>query len=170
MEINEVLLTIAEVSVALAGFGGIAAGLGYRSRGRWNDQDRFRLLAMVSVSLGIVFACLVPFTLQSIGIQDYWLVAGGLVLLIPISSQIIQFRLFRHGLPSGFSMSTTLSILVSNVGGLSFLGLLLARVPGKDTEQGFYLAAITFLLLSPAILFLRLIKTSFIAKIDGEES
>jgi hypothetical protein len=170
MESGEMLTTIAEVSVALAGFGGIAAGLGYRSHGRWNDQDRFRLLVMVAVSLGIVFACLVPYSFEKVGMPSAWRVSSGLVTLIPVSNLIIQFRLFRRGLPEGFSLTTTLSILVSNVIGLT---LLLALVFGKfesDVEEGFYILSILSLLVSPAILFLRLIITSFIDEAENNGS
>jgi hypothetical protein len=169
METSEVLLTVAEVAIALAGFGGIAAGLGYRSRGSWNEQDRFRLLVMVSVSLTIVFACLAPFTLQNAGVDAPWRIAGGLLLLVPIGNLVIQYRLFRHGMPPGFSVWTTLSILASNLGGMTFIVLILFDLTGKYAEEGLYLAAVVLLLFSPAILFLRLIITSFVTTRDASE-
>ena len=170
MESGEILTTIAEVSVALAGFGGIAAGLGYRSHGRWNDQDRIRLLIMVSVCLGIVFACLTPYTFEKVGLPDPWRVSSGLVTLIPISILIIQYRLFRRGLPEGFSLITTLSILASNVIGLTLLLVLAFGMFQNEAEEGFYILSILSLLVSPAILFLRLIITSFVEEIENHES
>jgi len=166
METSDILLTVAEIAIALAGFGGIAAGLGYRSRGRWNDQDRFRLLVMVSVSLAIVFACLAPYTLQSVGIDSAWQIAGSILLLIPIGNFAIQYRLFRHGLPVGFSLATTLSILISNLGGMALITLMLFDRADQYAEQGLYVASVLLLLISPAILFLRLIVTSFISGMD----
>jgi hypothetical protein len=169
MEIGEILLTIAEVAVALAGFGGIAAGLGYRARGAWNDQDRFRLLVMVSVSLGLVFACLAPYTLLSAGIGPAWQIASGLTLLIPVGNIVIQYRLFRHGLPSGFSLTTTLSILMSNVAALVLLSLIIVQATGGYASEGIYVASVFFLLFSPAVLFLRLIVTSFISRMEHSD-
>ena len=162
METGEILTTIAEISVALAGFGGIAAGLGYRSRGDWNDQDRFRLLVMVAVSLGIIFACLVPHTLQKFGRVDYWLLSSIPVMIIPFCNLTIQYRLFRRGLPEGFSLATTVSILASNVVGLVFLLSLVLGFAQEETQEGFYVVAILSLLVTPATLFLRLIVTSFV--------
>jgi hypothetical protein len=170
VDISEILLTIAEVAVALAGFGGIAAGLGYRARGSWNEQDRFRLLVMVSVSLSLVFACLVPYALLNTGIPEAWRISSTLALLIPIGNLAIQYRLFKHGLPPGFSLTTTLSILVSNIGAFVLLSFVILQLADEQSMQGLYAASVLLLLLSPAILFLRLIITSFIVRMEEENS
>ena len=44
MESASVLESIAVVAIAFAGFGGIAAGLGYRARGTWSPDDQMRLI------------------------------------------------------------------------------------------------------------------------------
>ena len=45
---SDILMTLAEVSIALAGFGGIVAGLGYRSKDNWSSRDKFRLLVTIN--------------------------------------------------------------------------------------------------------------------------
>ena len=52
--------------MALAGFGGIAAGLGYRTRGEWSDDDQIRLMGMAYTSLLVVFAALLPFVVHQL--------------------------------------------------------------------------------------------------------
>jgi hypothetical protein len=64
---------------------------------------------------------------------------------------------------------TTLSILASNLGGMTFIVLILFDLTGKYAEEGLYLAAVVLLLFSPAILFLRLIITSFVTTRDASE-
>jgi hypothetical protein len=39
MQYADILLNIAEIGIALAGFGRIAAGLGYRAHGEWSEQE-----------------------------------------------------------------------------------------------------------------------------------
>ena len=56
MEPADILQTIAEIAMGLAGFGGIAAGLGYRARGEWRSDDQMRLIGMACTSLLVVFA------------------------------------------------------------------------------------------------------------------
>lgn len=164
MESSEILLTISEVAVALAGFGGIVAGLGYRSRGVWSKQDRFRLITMEATSLAIVFACLVPYSFERLGFDDYWQISGLLLLLIPMANLIAQFRIVGIGLSAGFNPYLTVSIMLSNLAGLALAMVLVSGLIDHDGMFGFYLAAVLFVLIEPTLLFVRLLITSFTEK------
>lgn len=60
MDSHEILGMIAGISVALAGFGGIVAGIGRRASSEWTSDDRTRLQGIARISIVIVFACLLP--------------------------------------------------------------------------------------------------------------
>ena len=49
---QDVLLTFAEVGVAIAGFSGIVVALGKRALGQWTQRDRYRLRDLLFASLG----------------------------------------------------------------------------------------------------------------------
>ena len=51
MDYSETLIGIAEISVALAGFTGVAVAFGSRDRGTWHPGDRMRLNFLLESSL-----------------------------------------------------------------------------------------------------------------------
>ena len=55
------LLTLAEVSVALTAFSGIAVVVGRRSMGRWTQSDVVRFTTMLVNGVMAVLFCLMPF-------------------------------------------------------------------------------------------------------------
>ena len=60
MQYDDTLATIAEVSVALAGFTGVVAVLGRRSSGGWSREELLQLRALVETSLTAFFVSFVP--------------------------------------------------------------------------------------------------------------
>jgi|SRR4026209_2539637 hypothetical protein len=87
---DDVLLTIAELSVAFAGFSGVVAVFGQRAAGRWSDEDFVRLLFLISSSLVVVFLALLPFFLRLLhcpdavawGISSAFLAASAVALTV----------------------------------------------------------------------------------------
>lgn len=158
---DDVLLTISEVAIAIAGFGGIAAGIGYRSQGSWTKQDRFRLMVMEASSLSLVFVCLVPYALEHLGISEQWRKAAILLVIVPVGNLIAQFRVVGIGFAAGYNPFFTISIMLSNLGGFVLASILILGILGEEDRSGAYLAAVLLLLIPPAILFLRLLVTSF---------
>lgn len=67
MESGSILESIAEVAIALAGFGGIAAGLGYRARGDWSLHDQRRLAWLATFGLVVAFSCFLPAVAHHLG-------------------------------------------------------------------------------------------------------
>jgi hypothetical protein len=158
LESASILESIAEI--AIAGFGGIAAGLGYRARGTWSSDDRLRLMLIAGTGLAVVFACFLPHVTHHLGAGAPWRVASALFLLFPVSTLVFQLWIFRRGPPAGFSRLASWMVAVAQ---LIALGLLLAVPLGRagPREFGFYLGAILLALFNASVLFVRLLATSF---------
>lgn len=77
MDPSGVLLAVAEVGIGLAGFGGIAAGLGCRVHSNWTPQDRMRLIFSATTSLQVVFASLIPYAVYEFAPARAELISGG---------------------------------------------------------------------------------------------
>lgn len=60
MDTQSVLTTVAEVSIALAGFTGVVAVLGNRRKHDWTAEERLQLRTLVETSLTAVFASFAP--------------------------------------------------------------------------------------------------------------
>ena len=60
MDTQSVLTTVAEISVALAGFTGVVAVLGNRRNHDWTAEERLQLRTLVETSLTALFASFAP--------------------------------------------------------------------------------------------------------------
>ncbi len=160
VESATVLESIAEVAIALAGFGGIAAGLGYRARGDWTRDDQVRLIGLALFGLAVAFACFLPFLARGLGAEAPFRTASALFLPIPTAGFLFQIWFNRHGVPPGYSK---LASLLNFVALVSASVLLLIVVFGQPAEPafGFYFAAILATLFHTSVLFVRLLITSF---------
>ncbi len=83
MEGSEALSTIAEVSLGLAGFTGIAALLGRVSH---DPLLRMRLSALLLMTFGPLLMCLLPFILTAFGLRDIRVWFVGNCVLAPTAS------------------------------------------------------------------------------------
>ena len=151
MQDFEFLTQISEVSIAIAGFGGIAAGLGYRAHGTWHSDDLFRLILMVVLSLLIVFACYVPYMLLAVGVPEPWRTSAILVFLTSLGHLVVQYRRFRQGLPPGYNLFVTLTLFGTNVVVFGLATILVLGLTNSDQRSGIYLSTVIILLISPAI-------------------
>ena len=160
MESTSVLESIAEVAIALAGFGGIAAGLGYRSRGTWSSDDQLRLMLLAGTGLAVVFACFLPYVTQNLGSAAPWRAASAVFLPFPLSTLLYTIWFFRRGLPAAYSRFATWLVVGSQV---IVLGLLFSVALGyaSPREFGFYLSASLLILFQASVFFVRLLATSF---------
>lgn len=161
MESVGILETIAEVSIGMAGFGGIAAGLGYRARGKWSAEDRARLIVMVGVSLIIVFACLVPFVLYFSGVEQHWKIAA--MILFPFQATVLAFQIWinRAGIPKGYHPLVAILSFIVQLAAMWFLLKVIFYESNPENYFGQYLSVVVLLLVLASILFLRLLVTSF---------
>ena len=160
MESSGTLESIAEVGVALAGFGGIAAGLGYRARGIWSPDDQSRLILLATSGLTVVFACYLPSTAHHLGSAAPWRAASALYFPFASSWLLGTAWFFRHGAPTGHSRIAALLVMLSLFGAS---GILLAAALGWGASRvsGLYLCAVLLGLFQSSIYFVRLLLTSF---------
>ena len=160
MESASALENIAELAIALAGFGGIAAGLGYRTRGDWTHDDQVRLIGLALFGLAVAFACFLPTLTHSLGAQAPFQVASALFIPVPATSLLFQIWLNRRGVPPGYSV---LASLLNFLALFSAFALLLAVILGHPSERefGLYFAAVLTMLFHTSVLFVRLLITSF---------
>jgi hypothetical protein len=160
MEHVGVLQSIAEISVALAGFGGLTAGLGYRTRGDWSGDDRVRLFALVIISLSVVFACYLPSVASSLGSLAPWRIASAFFLLVPLSLLCGQAWMGRRGAPAGYSRAAIWLLFGIQVAALAPLSIV-ALGFASAKAHGLYLSATLLMLFDASVLFVRLLATSF---------
>lgn len=160
MESGSVLESIAEVAIALAGFGGIAAGLGYRARGEWSRDDQVRLIGLALFGLAVTFACFLPYLTHHLGAAAPLRTASALYLPVTTSGWLFQIWFNRGGVPVGYSKAAALLNFVAQIAASA---LLLAATLGYAVgrEFGFYLGAVLLMLFHTSVLFVRLLITSF---------
>jgi len=160
VESGSVLESIAEVAIALAGFGGIAAGLGYRARGEWSRDDQVRLIGLALFGLAVTFACFLPYVTHELGSGAPFRLASALYLPVVASGWLFQIWFNRRGVPDGYSATAALLNFMAQVAASA---LLLATALGYagGREFGLYLSAIILMLFHTSVLFVRLLITSF---------
>jgi len=159
MESLGILQGIAEVAIGLAGFAGIAAGLGYRARGSWSEPDRKRLIAVILFALGAIFACFSPYAIYHLGVDSPWRIASILCVYIPTRGLYSQYKIIRYS-PEGYSWSA-MWLLVALEVAIILLLLAVALDLGGRYDFGLYLSATLLTLAISSFLFYRLLETSF---------
>lgn len=167
---SDILLTIAEVAVAFAGFASLVSILG---RGTSADDPRVlsvRMRAMLLTSLLVVAFSLVPVILDSFGArpQASWIASSLLLLTATLAYyrwlQGAIHTLGRAGLtPSTFQRRIIIPTLLLTLAVVSLLLLADAVL----AMPAIYLSALALLLFQSGFAF-SLIVFSFLPRIDGE--
>jgi hypothetical protein len=77
---KDLLIGIAEVSIALTGFAGVVVVLGRRSSGPWPLADQFQLRSLIENGLFVVVAALLPFAIFELTADTRltWRIASGI--------------------------------------------------------------------------------------------
>ncbi|MEN8184352.1 MAG: hypothetical protein ABFS46_17640 [Myxococcota bacterium] len=155
----DVLLTIAEVSVAFAGFASVVVLFQHRDPVKWSPRVVVRLRTMIESSLCALLLALLPFALHHLGLsgEQLWgwssgLAAGALVLL---SSAVVRrsLRFIRsRELSRPFAFATFgVNVLVFGALVLNAAGVLFQR------EFGPYLLGVIWALAFASLMFLRVV-------------
>ena len=78
--IPDLLQTIAEISIGLAGFSGLVVAL-RKGSGPPDEIQRYRLRILFSLSFGAMFLSLLPDTLVNFGVPDegVWIVSSAAI-------------------------------------------------------------------------------------------
>ena len=161
MDIVELLIGIAEIATALAGFTGVVVAFGSRSTGTWLPGDRLRLVFLLEASLtaggfsllGLVFLATID------DAQLRWSLLSALWALFMIGSlwfshvQIAQ-NVEAHGDVDRLANRLTASCFILLIG---------AQVLNVLLWQSFapFLAALILNLAGAAMQFARLIRSAF---------
>jgi len=152
---EDVLLTLGEVAIAVAGFSSIVAVFGRRAQGTWSPVESFRLATLIANAVGPALLSFLPFVLENLGLsaRAVW-ASSSSVLLSFVIAQVAWViagapRRFRE---SGESIRLWVA-LTANTCCLSAGALQVLNIAGIVFQQelGPYLAGL-LLLLAVAIL------------------
>ena len=163
MEAQNVFLTIAEVSVAFAGFSGVVGIFGRRSPGKWRSGEILRFWQMIEVSLSALIFSLLPFVFHYIGLSDAatWAACSGLLAVVS-SVQMARagFRTVKAaGTDPSIKLGFTIPLLLIGVVIVLFqVGNALGIVFNRELAP--YLIGVFWQLSLACVLFWRLLKYS----------
>ena len=156
---SELLLTVAELSVAFAGFASLASILG-RRMGRDDPRvDAGRLLNMLTVSLTLTVLSLVPFLPMMLEWSERWTwgVSGGfgVVVMVMASRIMVRRAAYMKQFP-GFNQAANVANSALSI--LATIGFLCSALdlPSSNAFAAYFASIISMLVLC-AILFYRVI-------------
>ena len=150
----DVLLSIAEISVAFAGFSGIITAVVGRDGSDWDQGNLSRFRLMIFSSLSAIVASLLPFAflLNSDNINWAWCV--GLLGVYLLGSTIYWIRtliLARRNLNNYVSsLVSTLAILATSIQFIALAGFI-------NPDLGIYFLGVFYLFIQTCIAFIRLV-------------
>jgi hypothetical protein len=154
----DVLLTIAELAVAFAGFASVVVLFQHRDPGRWPADVGIRLRTMIEGSLVTLFSALLPFVLHHLGLvgPPLWTTASLALAFAYPAFGIRVWRRSRGAIASGHLSGSFSSVigavtvcvtvaLLCNAAGIGFAG-----------DFGPYLLGVAWSLVFASLMFLRL--------------
>lgn len=161
MDVVELLIGIAEIATALAGFTGVVVAFGSRSEGTWHPGDRLRLGFMLEASLTAggfaLLALLLIATLEDRGLT-WQLLSGTWFLFMSFSlwrsRQLIRSNLDDHG---------DVDRVANRLTATCFLILMAVQVANVVVLEAMwpFLGAVILNLAGAAMQFARLILSAF---------
>jgi hypothetical protein len=163
MEGEGVFLTIAEVSVAFAGFSGVVGIFRRRSVGEWQSGDIVRFWQMLEVSLSALIFSFLPFVFHHVGLSAAytWAVCS---CLLAFGSSV---QMGRAALRTWKAAKTDDTVSLSYMVLFLFIGVIVALLQVANAmgiifnrTVGPYLFGVFWQLSLACILFWRLLKFS----------
>jgi hypothetical protein len=158
---SDILIVIAEVAAAFAGFAGVVSIFRHRGSGAWEPPDAYRFRFMVELSLCTVAFALLPFIVHHFGVPPrvLWSSCSALLGFMYVALLVLARIRARH-LRGGPGVEIHRGLMTFAVGG-AIVGLVLlalnALQVGFVGEFGPYLAGLAWLLTISGIMFLRLL-------------
>ena len=159
----DVLLSVAEISVAFAGFAGIITAVTGRTGGGWDPGNLTRFRLMIYSSLAAVVACLMPyvFLLNSEEVDWGWSIGLlGIFLLAFSAFWIRSFFLRRSNLNNYVSFGVS---FIAIVGTAAQFGALLGFF---NQDLGVYFVGVFCLFMQTCIAFIRLVQGAILKSED----
>jgi hypothetical protein len=126
LEAFETLLTLAEVSLGLAGFAGIIVVFG-RGPGVFPPADSLRLAALVGASLGTLFLSLIPVALSAVGVPEpeLWQWSSAIMVALIVPGHVIGALHIRRIAAEMFEVTP---VYLLGIGACLLLGNLIAQI------------------------------------------
>jgi hypothetical protein len=160
LEAFDTLLTLAEVSLGLAGFAGIVVVFG-RGRGALPPADSLRLAALVAASLGTLFFSLIPIALHFLGVAEpeLWQWSSAIMVVAIVPAHAIGALRIRSIARQMFEVTP---VYLLGIGACILVGNLIAQVSnvlgvGSLPNFGVYLVGLIVYLGFAATQFARML-------------
>ena len=161
---NELLLTLAELSIAYVGFAAVVGVISQRAAA-WPLELRLMFRAMIEVGLFSVLICILPVALATTGLTDQALWFMSSIVALACGGALFSARVFllRTRLPGVPAISRVLLIPVSLIAMLiNVANILIWR------EAAPYVAGALLPMGSGAVIFLTMIYTLFPLRANDE--
>ena len=159
MNETDVLLTVAEIGVALAGFASLATVIGQRYKNTDPMVNAFRLRGLLDAGLSAMLLALFAVLLLQIGESDAWVwrisSIVGLCFVITVGWAALKREKLRHELPG---YRKPVAVIVFLLVGVAFVGFAVNSI-GLTGNYGFqvYLGALCLLLVICCTMFVLVI-------------
>jgi hypothetical protein len=126
LEAFDTLLTLAEVSLGLAGFAGIVMVFG-RGRGSLPPADSLRLAALVGASFATLFLSLIPIALSAVGVPEpeLWQWSSAIMVVLVAPAHVVGMLRIRRIADEMFEVTP---VYLLGIGALLLLGNLIAQI------------------------------------------
>ncbi len=171
MQQEATFLTLAEVSIAFAGFASIAVLFRRRAAGRWAPEDALRFQIMIISSLSALFFSLFPLALGAYSISEsaVWAWSSGLLLLAfaaAVGGGLPRFAKLVREARANLALAVISLVLI--VGAVVLQALNVLSI-GFSREPAPYLTGVVLLVLFCCIEFVRLVAIRPGETEDGSE-
>jgi hypothetical protein len=161
---SEVLLAVAEVSVAFAGFSSIVAAFMRRGDDRESTQDLLRFWQMISYSLIALFFALFPFSLAYSGLAEplIWATSSAVMAILIIVHYAVATWFIYRALRGAGSLSRVV-IGILSIGTLFAIGAQALNSFGVMFHRSFtgYFIGLLWYVSASAMFFIRLLMAGF---------
>jgi hypothetical protein len=154
--VTDLLVTLAQLGVALAGFSGIVVVLGARASGQWSARERQLLSVLLAASGAVILWSLLPLLLLASELPErrVWLISSGtwamgqVVVLALRSRQVVRDR--------GARGQDRILLVSAFLGGVAALGVQLVNL--RLTVAWPHLTGVAWHLALSFLVFVRLLQ------------
>ncbi len=160
MEAKEVLILIAEIGIALAGFTGVITVVG-RPPGPLTAVEAFRLSQLLALSLGAVVLALVPLGLYHLGVDPprLWQISSAAMAILSVGLLLGHLQPTRRFMREGPEIFNRIILTILVLAHIGNIGLQTAHALGatKPASPGVFLIGLYFYLIHGGFIFVRII-------------
>ena len=160
MQTPQSLQTIAEISIAFAGFSGLIVAF-RKSAGPLSEIEKYRLRILLTLAFGAMFLSFLPEVLENFGqsASDTWLYAGSAVCLYSIGFLAwwtLESRKFVRAFPEIFNWSAFIRMSAGHIAIILLqLSVTFSLVPDKGAAA--FVIALVWYLIHAAQQFARML-------------